>query len=113
MAYTEKRMVAGVALTNALVTYYTVSASPMVLKGIVKEMVICNTSGSPVTFTINVIPLAGAAGVANTEFAGVTLQAYETKIFGRSDVLETGGFIQAMASTGGVVSLSISGVERT
>ena len=111
MAYTEKSFAQGSALTNALVTYYTAPAS--VIKSIVKEMTFCNTSASPVTFTLNCVPSAGAASVGNTQFNLVTLQANETKIFGRTLVMNPGDFIQALASVGAVVSMNISGVERT
>lgn len=111
MAYTESRLVPGSVLTTSAATYYTV-VSP-VKKTIVKEMLLCNTSASPVTFTIYIVPSGGSAGVANCEFMTVTLQAYETKIFGRTCVMELGGTIQALAGTDSVVSLSVSGVERT
>ena len=111
MAYNEKAFVSGSALTNAYATYYTVPST--VLKSIVKEIVVCNTSTNPETFTMNIIPSAGAPAVANTEFNAITLQPNETKIFGRTRVMNIGDFIQAKCSTGAVMSLDISGVERT
>lgn len=111
MAYTEKRLVRGSALTGSLATYYTATAP--VLKTIIKEITFCNTHTSAVAVTMNIIPAAGSAAVANTEFSAVTLQPGETKIFGRTDVMETGDFIQAFASTAAVVAFTVSGVERT
>lgn len=113
MAYTEKRIIPGSTLTNAVVTYYTVTAIPPVLKTIVKEMTFCNTSASPVTVSVYIVPQAGVAGVANIEFSSVTIQPGETKIFGRTCVMEQGSTIQGVASTPGVVAFSASGVERT
>lgn len=111
-AYTEKRLVAGSLLTGSAATYYTVTAP--VTKTIIKEMTFCNTdAATPYTFTLHIVPLAGSAAGANMEFNAVTLQAGETKVFGRTDVMEVGSFIQAFASTTGKIAFSCSGVERT
>ena len=110
--YTEKRLVAGSLLTGSAATYYTVT-SP-VQKTIIKEMTFCNTDPSVAyTFTLYIVPAAGSAAGANMEFNAVTLQPGETKIFGRSDVMELGSTIQAFASTNAKIAMSISGVERT
>jgi len=111
MAYNERSFVAGSALTVSAVTYYT--APSTVVKSIIKEIVLCNTSTNPETVTMYIIPTAGSPGVANTELFAVTLQPNETKIFGRTRVMNVGDFIQAKASTGALVALNISGVERT
>lgn len=110
--YTEKRFVVGSLLTDAAATYYTCTAP--VVKSIIKEMTFCNTDATTAyTFTLHIVPLAGSALPANMEFNAVTLQPGETKIFGRSDVMEVGSFIQAFASTTNKIAMSISGVERT
>jgi hypothetical protein len=112
MAYTEKRLVQGSLLTATAATYYTVSAP--VKKTIIKEMTFCNIDTTvPYTFTLYIVPLSGTAGDDNTEFKTVTLQPGETKIFGRSDVMEVGSFIQALASTTLKISFSCSGIEKT
>jgi hypothetical protein len=112
MAFTEKRLVAGSLLTGTAATYYTVTAP--VVKTIIKEMTFCNTDvATAYTFTLYIVPLAGTAADANTEFKAVTLQPGETKIFGRTDVMELGSFIQALASTASKIAFSVSGVERT
>lgn len=110
--YTEKRLVAGSLLTNSAVTYYTATAP--VTKTIIKEMTFCNTDNTTAyTFTLHIIPVGGSLSDANMEFKTVTLQAGETKIFGRSCVLEQGSFIQALASTTSKIAFSCSGIERT
>lgn len=112
MAYTEKRLVAGSLLTGSAVTYYTCTAP--VIKTIIKEMTFCNTDAATAyTFTLYLVPSGGTAADANMEFKTVTLQPGETKIFGRTDVMEVGGFIQALASTTLKIAFSCSGVERT
>jgi len=110
--YTEKRLVVGSLLTASAATYYTCTAP--VVKTIIKEITFCNTdTATAYTFTFHIVPLAGTAAAANMEFNAVTLQPGETKIFGRSDVMEVGSFIQALASTNAKIAMSISGVERT
>ena len=111
MAKTEKSLVDGIALTNALVTYYTATAP--VKRAVAKDITICNTDTAAHTVTINVIKPAGSAGVLNTQYSQVTIQAGETKTFGRSRVIAVGGFIQAKADAGALVSLSIDGYEVT
>ncbi len=112
MAYLEKRLVAGSLLTGTAATYYTVTAP--VVKTIIKEMTFCNTDASVAyTFTLYIVPSAGSAADANMEFKTVTLQPAETKVFGRTDVMEVGSFIQALASTTLKIAFSCSGVERT
>jgi hypothetical protein len=112
MAYTEKRLVAGSLLTGTVATYYTVTAPTV--KTIVKEMTFCNTdSATAYTFNLYIVPTAGTAGDANAEFKVVTLQAGETKVFGRTCVMEVGSTIQALASTALKIAFSVSGVERT
>lgn len=111
MAITPVKMTAGSALTNALVTYYTVPATSK--QAIVKEIEFCNTDTVARTVTVNIIPSAGSASVANTVYSAITIQPGETKNFSRSTVMLPGGFIQALASVGAVVSMDVSGVEYT
>lgn len=111
-AYTEKRLVAGSLLTSSAATYYTATAP--VAKTIIKEMTFCNTDlTTAYAFTLHIVPLGGSAAPANMEFNAVTLQPGETKVFGRSDVMEVGSFIQAFAGTNAKIAFSCSGVERT
>lgn len=107
---TAKRLVAGSALTVALATYYTVPAGTTT---ILKEIVLCNTDTSARTVDLHIIPSAGTGAVANQIFQDLAIQAGETKIFSVSQVLPAGSFLQALASTGAVVSLNCSGVEIT
>lgn len=111
MAYTEKRLVLGSALTNTSADYYT---TPDVTTTIVKEIVICNTDVSARTFTMYITPTtATVPAVANTIFNLVTIQPNETKIFGLTEVLPPGYTIKALASANAVVSFAASGIERT
>ena len=111
MAITPVKMAAGSALTGSLATYYTVPATTR--QAIVKEIEFCNTDTVARTVTLHIIPSGGTAAVANEIYSAITIQAGETKNFSRSTVMVAGGFIQAVASSAAVVSMSISGVEYT
>lgn len=111
MAYTEKRLVSGSLLSDTATTYYTASAPK--LKVIIKEMTVCNVTGTDASLTLHIVPAAGTASDANCEFKAVTIAANETKIFGRTSVMETGDMIQALSGTADALALSISGVEKT
>ena len=108
---TPTRLINGVALTASLATYYTVPST--VLSATAKQLVVCNTDSVSHTFTYEVIPSGGTAGVAATMFSSVTLQPHQTSIFGLTDVMAVGTFIQASADTAAVVSLTLSGMVNT
>ena len=110
-AYTEKKLVEGTLLTAAAVTLYTCTAPAA--KTIVKELTLCNTTAIAYTFTLYVVQSGQVAADRYAVFKSVTMQPNETKIFGLTNVLEVGDFISALASTTGVLSISVSGVERT
>lgn len=106
-----KRLVPGTLLTASLTTLYTVPSS--VLSATAKQMLICNTDTSARTVTVNVVPANGTASPANTIFDAISLQPKETKIFGLTDVLAVGGFIQAKADVTDKVAITVSGMENT
>ena len=110
-AYTEKRLVEGTLLTAAAVTLYTCTAPAT--KTIVKELSICNTTIVAYTFTLYIVASGQVAADQYAVFKTVTMQPNETKIFGLTSVLEVGDFISALASTTAVLSIGVSGVERT
>lgn len=111
---TEKTMVNGVALTTSMATYYTVSTSSGIKTATIKDITVCNTDTSvPRTFTLNVIVSGETSQVKNTQYNQVTLQPNETKTFGRSRVMNPGGFVQASASIANAIALSIDGWETT
>lgn len=88
-------------------TVYTVPAATTV---IVKEIIVCNTSGSAVVLDISFVPSGGTAGVANNVVAQEQIGAYSTVIFTFSSVLPTGATIQARAGAGSTLTVTASGV---
>lgn len=111
MIITPKRLIDGSILTDAWATYYTVPSN--VISATAKQMVVCNTDSSTRTFSYAVVKIGDTQGAKNTMFNAVTLQANESKVFGLTDVMHTGYFIQAKADTASKVSLTVSGMENT
>jgi len=106
--YTPKRLIAGSALTNALVTYYTATT---IYGAILKELVIVNTDTVARTVTVHIVPAAGTAGVPTIILSADTLQPGEQRVYSLSSVIPQNSFIQASASVGAVMSINASGIE--
>lgn len=91
-------------------TVYTVPASTST---IIKEIVVANTTGSPVVIDVSFVASGGTAGVTNNVIAQHQIGAYATVMYTFSQVLATGGFISLKAGTAAAVTVTISGVEFT
>src|ERR1039457_83003 len=107
---TNRRFVESVVLTTSAVTEYT---APVATRSIIKKVTVTNTSGTAATVTVYLVPSAGTAGAANinvsaqTIGAGQTVELYTVE----NHTLETGDFISALAGTGAVLNLMVSGIE--
>lgn len=98
MATTAKKIFRGAASTSNS-TLYTTPASTTT---IVTNIVVCNTSSSPATFTLN---LAGAAIASSTSIAANSLATFDIK-----QVINATETVTGSASANNVV-FHISGVE--
>lgn len=107
--YTPKRL-AQVQATTAYVTAYTV---PATTSTIVKEIVVCNTTGSAVTFDLSLVASGGVASTSNNLISQHQIGAYSTVSYVYSQVIATGGFISLKAGTSAALTITISGVEIT
>jgi hypothetical protein len=111
---TPRRLIAGYALTTSWAYPYQVPAA--VLSSTAKQLIVCNTDTVIRTFYYAVTATTGAPSVAQTLFNAVTLQVNESKVFGLTDVMPAGYYIQCKAGEAGggnLVSLSVSGMEST
>lgn len=111
---TPKRLVVGSALTTSWAYPYQVPAA--VLSATAKQLVVCNTDVVPRTFYYAVTATSAAPTVAQTMFNAVSLQANESKVFGLTDVMPSGYYLQAKvgeAGGGNIVSMTVSGMENT
>lgn len=112
MARTAKRLIAGSQLTTSAATYYT---APALTQCIIRKISCTNTTGGAVTVTLYLITSGGSASASNTIASAKSLAAGETwsspDVEGQ--VLEAGGFIQALASAGTSITIIGSGIELT
>jgi hypothetical protein len=107
-AYTPKQLAQAQPGTSYASLGYTV---PGATSTIVKEVVVCNTTGSAVVFDMSFVPSAGTAGVANNVCSQHQIGAYATVIYTFSTVMATGGFISCRAGTASALTVTASGIE--
>lgn len=83
------------ALTTSFTTVYTVPAST---RTYVKQLDVCNTTASPISIYVSLVPSGGTAGTGNALFYNATLGGYSTLSWTGTQVLSTAGTIQVKAS---------------
>lgn len=108
MATVTVKQLSQTALTATLTT--TLYTAPASTKCIIKEILLCNTDAVARTVTIRA-GASPATGVISTLLSALSVGAGETKFVTLSTVLEATHLITGGASTGAVVSCTISGVE--
>lgn len=109
MAYVPKRL-AQFQPTTSYVTYYTV---PGATSCIVKEIIACNVTGSPVVLDVSLVASGGTAGVTNNVIAQHSIGAFSTVSYTFAEVLAAAGFISVKAGTAAALTMTISGIEFT
>jgi hypothetical protein len=92
-------------------SYASVYAVPAATSCIVKEIIVCNTTGTAVVLDISFVPSGGTAGVANNVVSQEQIGAYSTVIFTFSSVLPTGAFVSARANVAASLTLTASGIQ--
>lgn len=110
-----KQLIATQVLTAAAATYYTAPASSNGYT-VVTSFVICNTDSAERTFTVHAVASGGAAATGNKILDAVTIAADTTYIVGLDSgmlVLPSGSFIQALADSANVVTITAAGTEYT
>ena len=110
-----QQLIATQVLTASAATYYTSSTSSNGYT-VVTSLVICNTDTAERTFTVYAIVQSGTAATGNKIFDAVTIAANTTYIIGLDEgmlVLPSGSFIQALADSANVVTITAAGVEYT
>lgn len=105
--YTPKRFSQSQVGTS-YATIYTVPAST---SAIIKEVVVCNTTGATVVFDMSFVASGGTAGAANNVVSQHQILAYQTVIYTFAEVLATGGFVSCKAGTATALTVTASGVE--
>jgi predicted ribonuclease toxin of YeeF-YezG toxin-antitoxin module len=105
------KIVATTVLTNASAAYGTAVGTGVTQ--VIKRAIFSNTSGSPATLTVNIVPTAGSAVVGNQVINARTIQNGETYISPELAGMEliTGDQIYANASANTAINMTISGIQ--
>jgi len=111
MATTIKNIIPGKQAENAQTTQYTATNC----KAIIDKFTVTNTTGGAVTFSANLVVLAGSASAANIVISAKSIAAGECytcpELVGQS--LESGGFISTVAGAATSLTIRASGREIT
>lgn len=103
-----------VAMTNSAATYYTVPAAPDNTITHVRGLILCNTDSSARTVRVHNVASGDSVAAANAIFYDLEIAAKQTvKVcFDEGHWVMTAGMtIQALADTGSVVTITLSGQE--
>lgn len=95
----------GAAGTGTYATLYTVPTGRQVA---ITDIEICNTSASPATFYISLVPSGGTAGAANALFYAAPINGNTTIQWTGQQVLQSGGFVSGYASSS-AITIKIGG----
>ncbi len=110
MTVTVKVLVPAKQAENAQTTQYTATNC----KAIIDKFTVTNTTGSPVTFAVNLVTSGGAAGASNL-ILSKTIAANSTytcpELVGHD--LDASGFISTIAGAATSLTIRVSGREIT
>jgi hypothetical protein len=112
MTVTVKNIIPAKQAENSQTTQYTAATAT---KCLIDKFTVTNTTAATVTFSVNLVLLAGAAGAANRVLSLKGIAAGETytcpEVVGQT--LEAGDFISTLASAATSLTLMASGREIT
>ena len=109
MAFTQKRVYGPAAMATSVANIHTSPSSPATAT-IIKQILLCNTTGAVQTATLYVAAF-GAATDAKMIFKAISLDPSETTILNLALVLAAGEIISGFASDVGV-TITINGIEE-
>lgn len=89
----------GSAGTGTYATLYTVPSGRQMA---IVDIEICNTSATPATFYISLVPSGGTAGATNALFYNAPINGNTTVQWTGQQVLTAGSFVAAYASSSSV-----------
>ena len=95
------------AITASDVSIYTVPADT---KALVKDFMICNTTGGALTVNVHAIPSGGSVGTGNALLYGYSVSANTTYHWTGTLVIEAGGKLSVKGSGIGM-TITVSGAE--
>ena len=97
------------AVTTSYVILYRV---PVNTRTYVKDMDICNTTGSAITVYVSLVASGDTAGASNALFYNTSIPAYSTVQWTGSEILNAADTIQVKASVAGC-TINATGGEAT
>lgn len=89
----------GAAGTGSYATLYTVPTGRQMA---IVDIEVCNTSATPATFYVSLVPSGGTAGASNALFYAAPINGNTTVQWTGQQVLAAGGFVAAYASASSV-----------
>lgn len=101
--------IVGAKLVQSAVTasYVSIYTAPVGSRVYVKDIDLCNTTGSPIGFYVHLVPATNSPGAANALFYNATIPAYTTVQWTGSQILNAGDTIQVKASAvGGTINIT-------
>lgn len=104
--YTPKRLAGPAQLSTSATALYTATGD-----AVSKQITLNNTSSSPVTVTFHLVPVSASATAANAFISSISLAPYSNIIWTGDLPMVSGEKISALASTGSVVTYTVSGIE--
>jgi hypothetical protein len=104
--------ITGLKLGQAAITtsYATLYTAPTATRTYVKDIDICNTTGSSIGVYVSLVPSGDTAGTDNAVFYNAALPAYSTLQWCGMQILNAGDTIQMKASATGC-TITASGGE--
>lgn len=96
---------------QAGVAYAALYTVPVGRSAIIKEIVVCNTTGGQVNLDVSLVASGGTAGIANAVIYSHPIDPYSTVMWTFSQVLAAGGFVSIRAGAAGALTVTASGVE--
>ena len=106
--FTPKRLAGPAFLTTSAAAAYTVPAGKT---GVVKQIILNNTSANAVTVSAHIVPNAGSASASNQVITGLSIAAGSQIIWAADIPLAVGESVQLLASTSSAVTSTVTGIE--
>lgn len=106
--FTAKRLSGPAFLTTSAVAVYTAPAGKT---GVVKQIILNNTSAAAATVTAHVVPNAGTASASNQIITSLSISANSQIIWAADIPLAAGDSIQLLSNAGSAITGTVTGIE--
>jgi hypothetical protein len=90
----------------------TLATVPANKRWMVKEIIICNTTGTAATATLAVVESGGASAANRRILNAKSIPANDLLVLALATAMAAGDFISGLQGTAAALTLTISGVEQ-